>query len=153
MLQSCTACASVANTTFETSTTRVIFNTIDNASGKPSGYSDYTSITTEVQRNETHDLTVHANTDGDYTTHTVVWIDWNQDCDFDDPNEEYDLGIADNVPDGITSLSPLSVTIPADALYGTTVMRVSTKYNLSVCYSCTYEQRSQYKVGCSGLVA
>lgn len=125
----CTVCASVANTTFETSTTRVVFNTIDNASGKPSGYSDYTSISTEVERNMNYDLTVQANTDGNYETHTLVWIDWNQDCDFDDPNEEYDLGIADNVPDGPTSLSPLTVTIPSDALFGSTIMRVSTRYN------------------------
>lgn len=125
----CTVCASVANTDFETSTTRVIFNTIDNASGKSGGYSDFTSISTEVERNADYDLTVHANTDGNYTTHTLVWIDWNQDCDFDDANEEYDLGTADNVPDGATSLSPLTVTVPNDAVFGSVTMRVSTRYN------------------------
>jgi hypothetical protein len=44
----CSVCTSVATTEFNTSTTRVIFNTIDNASGKPSGYSDYTSISTDL---------------------------------------------------------------------------------------------------------
>ena len=125
----CTACASVANTTFDTSTTRVIFNTIDNPSGKPSGYSDYTGMSTDVNRDESYDLTVQANTDGNYTTHTVVWIDWNQNCDFDDAGEMYDLGEADNVADGVTSLSPLSITVPTDAVFGTTIMRVSTRYN------------------------
>ena len=48
----------------------------------------------------------------------MVWIDWNQDCDFDDDNEEYDLGTANNAPDIATTLSPLSVTIPSDALLG-----------------------------------
>uniref|UniRef100_A0A7S2PMH9 Fibronectin type-III domain-containing protein n=1 Tax=Leptocylindrus danicus TaxID=163516 RepID=A0A7S2PMH9_9STRA len=126
---SCTVCESVANTTYDTSTTRVIFNTIDNASGKPSGYSDYTSISTEVDLGQDYDLTVQANTDGNYTTHTIVWIDWNQDCDFDDANETYDLGIADNVPDGVTSLSPVTVTVPTDAVLGSVTMRVSTRYN------------------------
>jgi hypothetical protein len=59
----------------------------------------------------------------------LVWIDWNQDCDFDDDNEEYDLGTATNAPDIATTLSPLSVTIPSNALLGSTTMRVSTKYN------------------------
>ena len=127
--QNCSVCISTGNTAYVTSTTRVIFNTIDNPSGKPGAYSDYTNISTNVKADEVHDLTVQVNTDGNYTVHTLVWIDWNQDCDFDDANEEYDLGTANNEPDIATTLSPLSVTIPSDALLGSTTMRVSTKYN------------------------
>ena len=127
--QNCSVCVSTGNTSYVTSTTRVIFNTIDNSSGKPGAYSDYTDISTTVKPDEVHDLTVQVNTDGNYTVHTLVWIDWNQDCDFDDDNEEYDLGTANNAPDIATTLSPLSVTIPSDALLGSTTMRVSTKYN------------------------
>ena len=128
--QNCSVCSSVANTTYDTSTTRVIFNTIDNSSAKENGgYSNFTAISTDVKENEVHDLTVHANTDGDYTTHTIVWIDWNQDCDFDDANEEYDLGTANNVANGATTASPFSITIPAGATLGSTTMRVSTKFN------------------------
>ena len=126
--QNCTVCSSTGNTDWETSTTRVVFNTIDNSSGKLGGYSDYTDISTSVKADEVHDLTIQVNTDGNYTVNTLVWIDWNQDCDFDDENEEYDLGTAQDVEDGVTSLSPLSVTIPSDALLGSTTMRVSTKY-------------------------
>ena len=121
-------CVSNGNTSYETSTTRVIFNTIDNSSGKPGGYSDYTNINTSVKADEVHELTIQVNTDGNYTVNTLVWIDWNQDCDFDDENEEYDLGTALDVEDETTTLSPLSVTIPSDALLGSTTMRVSTKY-------------------------
>ena len=39
------------------------------------------------------------------------------------------MGTANNAPDIATTLSPLSVTIPSDALLGSTTMRVSTKYN------------------------
>ncbi len=127
--QTCSVCSSVANTSYETSTTRVVFNTIDNASGKPSGYSDYTSISTSVTGDETHDLTIQVNSDGNFTVHTIVWIDWNQDCDFDDDGESYDLGTAINVADGATTSSPISITIPSDAAIGSTTMRVSTKYN------------------------
>ncbi|MFY0603049.1 MAG: zinc-dependent metalloprotease [Flavobacteriaceae bacterium] len=128
--QNCSVCTSSGNTSYQTSTTRVVFNTIDNASAKENGgYSDFTGMSTDVKLNETHDLTVQANTHGDYTTHTLVWIDWNQDCDFDDANEVYDLGTADNVTDGATTLSPLTITIPAGATLGSTIMRVSTRYN------------------------
>ena len=127
--QNCSVCESTGNTAYVTSTTRVVFNTIDNPSDKPGAYSDYTDISTSVKPDEVHDLTVQVNTDGNYTVHTLVWIDWNQDCDFDDENEEYDLGTANNQPDIATTLSPLSVTIPSDALLGLTRMRVSTKYN------------------------
>ena len=126
--QNCSVCVSTGNTSYETSTTRVVFNTIDNASAKPAAYSDYTDISTGVKADEIHDLTVQVNTDGDYTVHTLVWIDWNQDCDFDDDGEEYVLGTAYDVTDGITTLSPLSITIPIQATIGSTIMRVSTKY-------------------------
>ncbi len=131
----CIACSSYGNTTFLTSTTFVGFNTISNASGKPSGYSDYTDQSTDVKLGNSYSLTVRVNTDGDYTTYTKVWIDWNHDCDFDDAGEEYDLGSATNVSDGLTANSPLSITIPDDTLSGSVTMRVSTKYS-SAATSC-----------------
>ena len=127
--QNCSVCISDGNTIYYTGTTRVVFNTIDNSSNLLAGaYSDYTGISTAVKADEVHDLTIQVNTDGDYTVNTMVWIDWNQDCDFDDENEEYDLGTALDVEDETTTLSPLSVIIPSDALLGSTTMRVSTKY-------------------------
>jgi hypothetical protein len=128
--QNCSVCVSTGNTSYQTSTTRVVFNTIDNTSAKPAAYSDYTDISTGVKADEIHDLTVQVNTDGDYTVHTLVWIDWNQDCDFDDANEEYDLGTAINETNLPTTESPLSIIIPSDALLGSTTMRVSTRYSL-----------------------
>ncbi|WP_299548518.1 reprolysin-like metallopeptidase [Seonamhaeicola sp.] len=121
-------CPSVANTEYNTSTTLVQFNTINRSSGKPSGYSDYTSTSTDVNRNIAYDLTVHVNTDGNFTTNTQVWIDWNQNCSFDDAGEAYNLGDATNVANGATASSPLSIMVPASAVTGTTTMRVSTKY-------------------------
>ena len=130
--EACVICGSNGNTTFETSTTLVKFNTINNPSAKPMGYGDYTANTTTVKRDETHDLTVNVNTDDSdstqYTVKTLVWIDWNQDCDFDDEGEEYDLGLTTGTADGPTEGSPLAITIPSDAALGNTTMRVSTKY-------------------------
>lgn len=123
-------CNSVANTTYQTSTTLVQFNIINNSSAKPSGYSDYTSISTNVNRNESYNLTINVNTDGAFTTNTKVWIDWNQNCSFSDAGEEYDLGDATNVANQPTNLSPLSITVPISAILGNTIMRVSTKYKI-----------------------
>jgi hypothetical protein len=120
-------CASVANNSFDTSVTRVLFNTIDNVSAKPSGYSDYTAQVTDVNRESAYELTVQVNTDGDYEIGTLAWIDWNQNCSFDD-NESYNLGVAEDVEDGLPSNAPLSITVPADAVLGMTTLRVSTRY-------------------------
>ncbi len=136
----CTPCYSYGNTDYNTSTTRVIFNTIDNASAKPTdgngnAYSDYTNLSTDITIGNSYNLTVQVNTDGSYTIASKVWIDWNHDCDFDDAGEEYDLGTANNVSDGATSNSPLSITVPAGALTGQTIMRVSSRHS-SAATSC-----------------
>ncbi len=121
-------CASTGNTDYSTSTTLVQFNTINQTSAKPSGYSNYTHISTGLNRNDTYNLMVNVNTAGDYTTNTKAWIDWNQNCSFDDPGEAYNLGDATNVTNGATGHSPLSIMVPSDAVLGHTTMRVSTKY-------------------------
>lgn len=123
-------CSSVADTTYNTSTTGVIFNNISNLNtGKPSGYSDYTAISTDVNRESSYDLTVNANSDGNYQIITYVWIDWNQNCSFDDPGEQYDLGTSVGINNEATTNSPLAITVPEDAVLGSTIMRVATKYN------------------------
>ncbi|QTD38689.1 T9SS type A sorting domain-containing protein [Polaribacter batillariae] len=129
----CLVCTSVASTEFDTSTTLVKFNTINNSTPvKTAGYSDFTAMATTVEVNSSYDLTVNTNTaddsEGEYTTQTLVWIDWNQNCDFTDPGEQYDLGTTTSSTNGETSLSPLSITVPSDANLGSTIMRVSTKY-------------------------
>jgi hypothetical protein len=131
--QTCTGvCPSEGNTQYQTSVTLVEFNTINNASAKENGgYSDFTNLSTAVTQGASYDLTVNVNTDGNYMVVTKVWIDWNQDCDFNDAGEEFDLGSAANVPDGATSNSPLSIMVPATASLGETVMRVSGKYTSS----------------------
>lgn len=124
-------CTSIGNTSYETGVTRVIFNTIDNSDGpfKDTGYEDFTAISTTVELGNTYNLTVNSNTDGAYTVHTLVWIDWNQNGDFTDPGEEYDMGTAFNVLNGPNSNSPLPITIPVTATLGNTRMRVATRYN------------------------
>ena len=124
-----TYCTSYGNISYETSVTLVNFNTINNASGKPSGYSNYTSLVTDVVIGDSYNLTVNVNTDGGYYVYARAWIDWNRDGDFYDAGEEFDLGKAYGTPDGPTDLCPRSITIPAGAIPGNTRMRISAMFN------------------------
>lgn len=125
-----TPCISNGNMQYGTSVTGVIFNTISNLnSGKSAGgYGDFRLTTTTVNKESSYPLTVKVNTDGNYPTQARVWIDWNQNCNFDDPGEEYNLGFAANLANGNTANSPLSITVPEGAVLGSTTMRVAMKY-------------------------
>jgi len=115
---------------YTTVTRQVIFNTINNSTPiEDNDYSDFTAMSTIIAQTSSYGLTVNVNTDGNYTVHTIAWIDWNQDLDFLDLGESYDLGTATNVSSGSTTFSPLSITVPATANLGSTLLRISTKWN------------------------
>ncbi|SDG89282.1 zinc-dependent metalloprotease [Psychroflexus sediminis] len=127
-------CESIANTNYETSTTGVMINDAGTTilsnlnTGKPAGYSDFTNIVTDVIVNSPYELSINVNTDGQFQTKTYVWIDWNKNCSFDDPGEQYDLGSAFDLSNQPTANSPVIFTVPTDAVLGNTTMRVTTKY-------------------------
>ncbi|WP_299114983.1 reprolysin-like metallopeptidase [uncultured Winogradskyella sp.] len=123
-------CPSEGSLQYQTRTTGVIFNTINNLNpgAKITPYSDFTGISTTVEAGMNYDLTVRANSDGNFQIITRVWVDWNQNCSFDDLGEEYDLGTSAGIADEPTDGSPLTVMVPNDAAEGATIMRVSTKY-------------------------
>ncbi len=130
----CDACYSYGNITYETSITRLKFNTIDNLSGKDldannNAYSNFKNISTTLTKGNSYPLTLNLNTDGNFTIYSKVWIDWNGDCDFIDPGEEYDLGYSNNTSNGATSESPLDIVVPANAITGFIVLRASAKFN------------------------
>ena len=123
-------CNSSGNMSYATAITYVNFADLDKMSGKTSGYMDYTATdTANVIQGGNYILNLSVNTDGNYIVYGGVWIDWNQDMDFDDPDEYYDLGSAQNVADGPCSNSPLAVLVPPNASLGTTRMRVGCRYN------------------------
>jgi hypothetical protein len=125
-------CTSNGNNTdgYTTGIRLVNFNTINNTTIiEDNDYSNFTAISTTVTKGQPYNLTVNVNTDGNYTNNTYAWIDWNQDGDFIDSGESFNLGTATNVSNGPTSNSALSIPIPATASTGSTRMRVSTKWN------------------------
>jgi hypothetical protein len=122
-------CSSTGNMAFNTSITNVTINTINNTTAKPASYNDYTAISTNLQRGTTYPLSARINTDGNFTVLGFAWIDFNHDLDFNDAGEAFDLGSATNVLSGLTSNSPLNITIPLTATLGATRMRVIATYD------------------------
>ncbi|MBN2681185.1 MAG: agmatine deiminase family protein [Bacteroidales bacterium] len=106
----------------------VQFNTINNSSGDDpdNGYTDFTSVSTELTRGETYTLSVTINTAGNYTDHCQVFFDWNVNGSFYETNEMVDLGQITNVTAGVLSGD---VTVPVDAELSATRMRINIEYN------------------------
>ncbi|CAM1345760.1 GEVED domain-containing protein [Tenacibaculum crassostreae] len=122
-------CTSSGNTSYATGITRVQFGSIDKADGpaKDKGYEDFTNLSTTVAQSSSTNLTVSVNTDGNYRVDAFAWIDWNQDGDFADSGESYDLGNISNVSNG--ALPVKAIAVPSGAKLGSTRMRISAKYN------------------------
>ena len=98
---------------------RVQFNTIDNSSGG-SPYTDFTAITTQVERGNAYLITVN-NADAWSGDRCHVWVDWNRNYNFSDPGEEIEL-LTQNWA-VFTNL----ITVPPGAASGPTRMRVALR--------------------------
>ena len=108
--------------------TNVTFNAINNNSENDEidGYEDYTAINTNVERGETHQISVTFDSDG-YQDNCTIFIDWNNDYIFDVATERYDLGTAS----GGLNTKTLDITVPNNAEIGATRMRVIIEYTFS----------------------
>ena len=103
----------------------VELNTINNTSGNDGGYADFSGISTDLEQDESYDITL---TPGysflQYSEYFNAWIDYNHDGDFDDAGEHvYDAGNVTTV--AVTG----NFTVPTNATLGLTKMRVSMRYN------------------------
>lgn len=110
--------------------TLVNFAGINNTSAAALGgpeHEDFTAITGTVTVGETYDITVNGNTGGAWTNYFRVFVDWNQNGDFDD-DVYYDLGSL-FANDGFGTPLESTIQVPIDALTGTTRMRVIKLYD------------------------
>ena len=129
-LTSVSYCTSNGNSTSDEYIGRVQLNTLDNSSGTGTtsiGYSDFTSLVaaTNLDTNSNYTITITPTWTGTaFDEGHAVWIDYNQDGDFDDAGEQ----VATIAPTTITPVSS-SFTVPVTATPGNTRMRVSMKYN------------------------
>ncbi len=138
---SCSYCSSSGATGTDEWIGNVTFNTINNSSSAGSGYTNYTAISTNVNKGTAYTFTMTVGSTGSWIEHCFVFIDMNQDCDFLDANESFDLGQRTG-----TGTLTSSITIPAGAATGATRMRVSLKYsaNPTSCEAFGYGEVEDY---------
>ena len=128
-------------------------NEINNPSGCE-GYGDFTNLSANFDIDTTYDLTVTTGYGDQYVT---VWIDFNDDFDFtNDERVVSDYVIAPGGGSGtFTEVMPL--TIPANALPGTHLMRAKSNWQAPVpanaCEETAYGETEDYTaiVGTLGL--
>jgi len=138
-----TYCTAGATSTSFEKISNVTFANINNNSTSTAGYEDFTSKIGNVNKGETYNFSASF-TGTSYSSDEVrVWIDWNGDKDFDDAGE-----LALVTP---KKLSPWTgtITIPVDALVGSTRMRVrlhdsSSGPNTTPCGTSSYGQVEDY---------
>ncbi len=145
-----TYCASKGNTVTDEYIQRVQLNSIDNASGNGNGYSDFTTISTDLTIGQSYTITVTPKWTGTvYNEAYAVFIDYNHDGDFDDSGETvWTKAASKDTPNSGT------FTIPSGASQTATRMRVSMKYNgiPTACETFDYGEVEDYTLNIVGQV-
>ncbi|MFK7808554.1 MAG: GEVED domain-containing protein [Saprospiraceae bacterium] len=96
---------------------------INNVTGDDGGYADYTNLTTDITLGQTVPFTCAPGyPGGSFTEVFQIWIDFNNDGDFEDAGEEVYLSGGTTTPVSGTFLVPINATP------GPTTMRVMMSY-------------------------
>lgn len=143
-------CGSQGNSTNDEFIGRVQLNTIDNTTqaagdgNAPTGYSDHTSISTNLTKGTQYTLTITPTwTDTTYSEGYAAWIDYNGDGDFTDNDEQlFTIAASTNTP------ASGSFTVPSGVTIGNKRLRVSMKYNgvPTSCEAFSYGEVEDYTV-------
>jgi len=112
--------------------TMVDFAGINNTSPaalSSSAYEDFTTMTGTVAIGQSYPIILNGNSDGSWDNTYSVYIDWDQDGQFNSTDEKYDIGMLTNT-NGLTPSQALNgnIQVPSTALGGNTIMRVAKQY-------------------------
>lgn len=137
-----TYCNSQSTVTDDEFISRVQLNTIDNVSG-PTFYSDFTAISTTLRKGTQYTISITPTwpTATIYNEGYGVWIDYNNDGDFEDAGEE----VFTAAPSQDTPVNG-DFTIPQTASETNLRMRVTLRYNQTPgpCDAFTYGEVEDY---------
>lgn len=137
-------CASQGNSVADEKIANVQFASINNPSTGGTGYTDFTSISTNVTRGSSYTISITPQwTSSVYSEGYSVWIDYNKDGDFTDAGEQVFTKAASSA-----TVATGTITIPTGATLGLTRMRISMKYNAipTACEAFSYGQVEDYTV-------
>ena len=112
-------------------------------------YEDFTDQTTQVIPGETYGINSKGYTGGNYTSYFTVFIDWNQNGVLDDAGEVYPIGTIKNSSGTDHRITFGNISVPLDAILGSTRMRVLKTYlayPTDPCGSYLYGQAEDYTV-------
>ena len=114
-----------------------------NISNGSSGYQDFTNVSFNISQGGTQPLYFSKGPDVGYHFYWSIYIDFNQDGDFDDTDEQVVQGSSTN-----SGLLSANADIPANAMLGQTRMRVTMKYGSTAgfCENFTYGEVEDYTV-------
>ena len=137
-------CSSYGSSTTKEYINKVQIGSINNISGNNNGYGNFTSMSTNLATGTSNTIVITPAWNGASLNEGYrVWIDFNQDGDFDDSGE---LVFSKSK----TKTTPVSgsFAIPTNALTGATRMRVAMKYNAlpSPCEIFSYGEVEDYTV-------
>jgi PKD repeat protein len=138
-------CASQGNTYSMEWVARVQVDTLDNASGA-AGYTDFTSITCNLEAGTTVNVVLTPGFNGGpWTEYWKIWIDYNDDHDFEDAGEEVFSGAGTSTVSGSFTVTP-GVNVVSR-------MRVSMKYAgyPTPCETFTYGEVEDYTAAISSV--
>ena len=111
-----------------------------------SGYSDHTDQIIELNNGNTYPVSITPGFSGNsYNDYYRIWIDFNNDKDFDDPGEEVFS------PNPTSSTASGTISIPSSSHQGLTRMRVSQKFGAppSSCEVFSFGEVEDYTVDLS----
>ncbi|HPI54648.1 MAG TPA: GEVED domain-containing protein, partial [Chitinophagaceae bacterium] len=141
----CTAGDHITNVSFQSA-----INPINNTTGAclDNTYSDYTSTVTMAEATQGVSIPISVSVNNGGPEYAGVWIDFNQDGDFDDVGEYISITDADNVAPWIFTGN---ITIPTNASLGITRIRVRSNYNTAIlssdaCVTFAYGETEDYLV-------
>lgn len=141
--------------------TNVTFSNINNTSPAATSapvMENFLHLTANVVIGQSYPISVQGNTNGTFTTHVNVYIDWNGNGSFNDAGEMFYIGTiySSTGTDGVAATG--TITVPNTATPGATRMRVIKKFNTQAdaCNTAGYGQSEDYTINivpltnCSG---
>lgn len=129
--------------------TSVQFAGIDNETSATvngtAGVENFTSVTpAEVTAGETYTITLEGNTNGNYETYFMVYIDFNHNGILDDDGESFEAGFVANSTGVDGAQTTADIEIPETAMEGLTYMRVLKLYDAYSTDPCSSEDGYGY---------
>lgn len=125
---------------------RIQLGSINNQSGNNGGYGNYTNLSTTLSTGTAYTITLTPGFGSSaYVEYWRVWIDYNNDLDFDDSGEQVASGTG-------SAAITRTFTVPSSSPSVTTRMRVAMRYGAyaATCGSFTYGEVEDYQVVIGG---